>query len=240
MLSGEDFLLHERCLQETANNSTNPAPKDDSSRVLNEGETLRNTVRFYGSILLVIWLLFCWLRLKYPRPFTIRRWTPRPELKTRLAVDQYGFFSWAWMLNTLTDDEILDHCGLDALCFLRTLSMGYKICLLGVFNSYVLFFWRISTKNRGLNFKPLTTFSLCLFHSIWLIPVYKTAGSSEATEIVTGTIVSITVSNIPPGSMRFIATVIASYLLFGFCMVRTAILSVSQNERDSAFLPRFF
>jgi hypothetical protein len=70
--------------------------------------------------------------------------------QTRLAEEQYGFFSWMWMLNTITDDEILDHCGMDALCFLRTLSMGYRICLLGMLNGF------------------------------WLMPLYATAADEES------------------------------------------------------------
>jgi hypothetical protein len=55
-----------------------------------------------------------------------------------------------WMLNTITDDETLDHCGMDALCFLRILSMGYRICLLGMLNGF------------------------------WLMPLYATAADEES------------------------------------------------------------
>jgi hypothetical protein len=77
-----------------------------------------------------------------------------PFSQTHLAEEQYGFFSWMWMLNTITDDEILDHCGMDALCFLRTLSMGYRICLLGMLNG------------------------------LWLMPLYATAADEESDDLV--------------------------------------------------------
>jgi Late exocytosis, associated with Golgi transport len=43
-----------------------------------------------------------------------------------------------WKINSYTDDEMLDYCGMDALCFLRILSMGYRICGIGVLNAVVL------------------------------------------------------------------------------------------------------
>lgn len=77
---------------------------------------------------------------------------------------------------------------MDALCFLRTLSMGYKLCLMGVFNS------------------------------IWLFPLYATAETSEETAIINDRVVEITVSHVPAESPRLVGTVIAAYLLFGYCM----------------------
>jgi hypothetical protein len=99
-----------------------------------------------------------------------------------------------WMLNTITDDELLDHCGLDALCLFRTLKMGWKLCLLGIFNS------------------------------IWLMPLYATADTSPETEATTDFVVRITVSHLPPESPRLVATVVAAYMLFGFTMVRTVMV----------------
>lgn len=99
-----------------------------------DSDVLRNTFLVYGSMLLIIGLVFCTLRQIFPRPFTIRQWVP--QLQSPLAAQRYGFLSWIWYLNTqITEDEILEHCGLDALCFLRTLTMGYKLCKMGAFQA---------------------------------------------------------------------------------------------------------
>jgi hypothetical protein len=92
------------------------------------------------------------------------------------------------MLFTFSDDEIAEACGLDALCFLRTLWMGKKVCLLGMLNS------------------------------LWLIPVYATSESSPETDKVTDWVVRITVSHVSPGSPRLIATVLSAYICFGYIM----------------------
>ena len=92
------------------------------------------------------------------------------------------------MLFQFNDDEIAEHCGLDALCFLRTLEMGKKICLVGMLNS------------------------------LWLIPLYATAESSPDTDKITDWVVRITVSHVPSGSARLVATVLAAYVAFGYTM----------------------
>ena len=91
-------------------------------------------------------------------------------------------------MSTFSDDEIADSCGLDALCFLRTLWMGKKICLVGMLTS------------------------------LWLIPVYATAESSKETDKITDWVVRITVSHVPPGSPRLVATVLSAYVCFGYTM----------------------
>ena len=40
----------------------------------NDSEVLRNTFMVYGSILLCIFLLFCFVRQNYPRPYKLRSW----------------------------------------------------------------------------------------------------------------------------------------------------------------------
>jgi Late exocytosis, associated with Golgi transport/Cytosolic domain of 10TM putative phosphate transporter len=109
-------------------------------------------------------------------------------LQTPLADDQFKFFSWLWELYNITEDEYMDHCGLDALCFLRVFVWGYRICVLGSLNA------------------------------IWLMPLYFTAEESSETASITSTIVMVTITNVPPGSTRFIATAVAANILFGYTM----------------------
>ena len=88
-----------------------------------------------------------------------------------------------WQLNSVTDYEIMMECGMDSVCLLRLLLMGYKICLLAIFNA------------------------------IWLMPLYATASSDN-----TDPVISVTVANVPDRSTRFIGTVLATYVLFGYVM----------------------
>jgi hypothetical protein len=114
----------------------------------------------------------------------------------------------------VTEDELMNECGLDALCFLRVLKMGFRISLLGVCNA------------------------------IWLMPLYDGAGTSEETVYITDSIIEVTISHVPvspivlepsssltslpftlnspqtsqSGSKRLIATAIAAYFIFGYTM----------------------
>jgi hypothetical protein len=116
--------------------SSNSTASDE----FNDSQVLRHTFLVYGSALLFIVLLFCWLRLKFPRAYNLRSgWiealksssegttttsTPCPSL---LAQDQHKFFSWNWKLYVITDDELLNECGMDALCLVRIMQMGYRL-----------------------------------------------------------------------------------------------------------------
>lgn len=91
-------------------------------------------------------------------------------------------------MNAATDDEILDECGMDSLCFLRLLSMGYRISCISALNA------------------------------IWLLPLYKFTESDEITEKITDPIAQLTIGHVPAGSPRLVGTVIAAYILFGYMM----------------------
>jgi hypothetical protein len=65
------------------------------------------------------------------------------------------------------EDELMDECGLDALCFLRVLKMGLRISLLGVCNA------------------------------IWLMPLYDGADTSDETDYITDSIIEVTIAHVP-------------------------------------------
>jgi len=92
------------------------------------------------------------------------------------------------MLFTITDDELLQEAGMDALCFLRTLRMGYRLCMLGIFNS------------------------------LWLFPMYATAKEAGDTADVTDPVQRLTIAHVPAGSSRLVGTTLAAYMLFVTCM----------------------
>jgi hypothetical protein len=184
MVSHDETLLrfHYRMLEEN-NNTSNTT---DTTSGSNDSAILRNTFLVYGSTLLAVFFLFCWIRLKFPRPFNTRNWVP--EIQTPIARDQFGFFSWMWQLNTIMEDEFLQECGMDALCFIRLLRMGFKVACAACFNAF------------------------------WLMPLYATAPTSEETQSITDRVVKLTTANLSEGSPRLIGTVIAANILFGYVM----------------------
>mmetsp|Transcript_15208 Transcript_15208/g.28430 ORF Transcript_15208/g.28430 Transcript_15208/m.28430 type:complete len:1275 (+) Transcript_15208:241-4065(+) len=117
----------------------------------NDSEIIRQTLRLYGSLFVGLFLLFCYLRRRFPKLYNVRSWAPK--LKCRLALMQsYGFFSWAWDVFKVSDDDLLHNCGMDATCFVRCLRLGIKLSLVGCFNA------------------------------IWLIPTFYTATGLEELE----------------------------------------------------------
>ena len=72
----DSSILNTRWLQST--NET--IPEDEVVVELNDSTVLRNTFYVYGWGLVMNVLFFCWLRLRFPRPFTIRKWTTNPDL----------------------------------------------------------------------------------------------------------------------------------------------------------------
>lgn len=93
------------------------------------GDTLRNTIRVYGGIFLVVFLIFCKLRRIYKKAYNVRSWAE--DLQCDLAQNQFGFFSWMWHLYAVSEEDILEQCGMDALCFIRILEFGFKFSFMG-------------------------------------------------------------------------------------------------------------
>jgi hypothetical protein len=48
----------------------------------NDSEVLRNTFMVYGSTLICIFLLFCFVRQKFPRPYKLRSWVEDLKVNT--------------------------------------------------------------------------------------------------------------------------------------------------------------
>ena len=159
---------------------------DDGLDSPDDSDVLRSTLRVYGSIFLFVFSLFCHLRRRFPRTYCVRGWAS--HVKIDLANDQHGIINWVWRVWRVSNDDIRDECGLDALCYLRALKFGFRLACVGMFNS------------------------------IWLLPVYSTADQSSDTMHITDRIAKISVGNIPSGSTRFLGTVVAAYIFFGFTM----------------------
>ena len=121
------------------------------------------------------------MRKYFNKYVNIRSWVP--EIRNERSTNaEYGFVSWAWKVFSVSDDELLETCGMDALCYLRCLRLGTKFTVMGTINS------------------------------IWLVPLYLTAESSRETDLLTDPFVLMSVANVPIESLRFIGTIVATYI----------------------------
>jgi len=94
---------------------------------------LRNTMKSYGTIFVVIMTVFCILRRRYPKVYNLRKTIP--DIKTELAEESRGSISWMWKLFGIADVVMMDECGMDALCYTRVLEFGMKLAMIGILNS---------------------------------------------------------------------------------------------------------
>jgi len=125
-LVSETVETFKRRLEDAGENTT-------EVEAINDSQILRDTMRTYGLMFLVFMLLFCWLRVKYPRTYNVRSWIE--DLQCSLAEKHYGYIDWAWKLWYVNEDEFRDCCGMDALSFIRIMLFGLRIAFVGMFNS---------------------------------------------------------------------------------------------------------
>jgi len=172
------FALHtSRGLEDT---------EEDGEGSNDTSEVLRTTFRLYGVIFVVLFCIYCFVRRRYPGAYNVRN--TYEHLKCDLAANSYGVLSWIWGIFFISDLDLFEQCGLDAIALIRILQFGMKLSIVGIFNS------------------------------IFLIPSYGTAKYSEETADVNDTVQQLSLSHVPPGSPVMIATVVAAYILFGAAM----------------------
>lgn len=173
---------------------------------INDEDVLALSLSLYGSVLVGSFLLFLILRRLFPRAYNLRNWVD--SLKTHLAEQppHRGFVASLWhtafvRTDETEDEEFLQECGMDATCSVRIIRMGFRLSLVALFNM------------------------------IWLIPVYYTAkggllffkynnetNNPNNDDAIVDRVSQSTISNVPAGNSRLFATVVASYILFGYTM----------------------
>ena len=158
-----------------------------------------SAIEFYFPVWCVGVLVYCYLRRRCPRLFAVRQWVP--SIQTSLADNQFGTLSWIWKVYSVFDsDDLRSEIGLDALCFLRLITFGFRLSVIGCINS------------------------------LWLLPVYAAAArmivvddDGDGDNIHTRTrdaLSNVSINALGDGVDRryYIGTVVASYVLFGYAM----------------------
>ena len=193
-----------RYLQDSGSNETATSTSSASSPT-NSGQPLKDALTFYGSLFAVGFVLYCYFRKRIPRTYAVRQWVP--SIKTPLADNQFGYINWVWKVYSFSAEELIETVGLDGLCFLRLMSMGFRFACVGAFNS------------------------------IWLFPVYATAEKDPDSEDNVVNYLSFNI--LQDGSPRFIATVMAAYVFFGYTMYTMLKEFTWFNEQRYKWLRRF-
>lgn len=111
-------------------------PTSNPSVETHDWDTIRTALIIYLPSFVVIIILFCYVRLKFPAVYNVRNTVE--SFNSPLAASPYGFFSWIWKIWLVADDDIFRTCGMDALCMLRITRMGSHLSLICVVCSIFL------------------------------------------------------------------------------------------------------
>ncbi len=144
-------------LKEAQNTTSEMDEEEWNPNNLSDGEILRQTLNLYGTFFILCMTIFCVARKMYPRPFNLRSgWVDEDIIKSNPRAkrpEDLGWFTWFYKIWLVSDTELSDECGMDALCLSRVLEWGVRITAFGSLVG-------------------------CLF----LMPIYATAGGVHAGE----------------------------------------------------------
>lgn len=124
-----DYLEAPRLLQ--ADNSTN------TTTTSSQTELIKNTCKLYLSIFAALFIVFLLVRTRYPLVYNFKE--SFPAFRTPVADDSFGALSWMYKVFKVSDEDIREQCGMDAITTIRVLESGVKLSLVGIFNSFFLF-----------------------------------------------------------------------------------------------------
>lgn len=134
LVSSFTYLLKlNRELQEEETSAPSSEEEEPAPVSPKDSQVLGISLAIYGSIFVVLWFLFCWLRLKYVKIYSIRGYVK--DIKCKLATNQFGFFSWIWEVYDVNEKQIMDQCGFDSLCLVRILKWAVKVAVVGAVNA---------------------------------------------------------------------------------------------------------
>eukprot|EP00961_Rhodomonas_salina_P155403 2092716-Rhodomonas_salina.1 len=157
------------------------APEEGAS----SSTTLESNLIFYGALSGTMLIIYSLLRNVFPKLYNVRNVVE--DLNCDLAAKKYPPFFWMPAMMRVTEQEIFEQCGFDALTFVRYLKMGTQISVIGCLNA------------------------------AWLIPVYQYADDHESTANVTDTLDQMTLANVPglnpPGAYQLFGAVATAYVI---------------------------
>ncbi|KAL3781573.1 hypothetical protein ACHAWO_002504 [Cyclotella atomus] len=130
-----ETLTNETYTNETAiDNSTATTPAAENQEVTSAA--LGITVTIYGTLMIIGWLYFELFRERHRLAYSTR--DRSEETRNPLCQKKWSFLHWIRPVQTLSDDEILEYCGLDILMFMRFQRVGIKVALVGVISAIFL------------------------------------------------------------------------------------------------------
>jgi hypothetical protein len=162
------IFINNRYLQTKDNNTTNTnttsadTDTDDNPEKLSDGTIIKQTLSIYGTFFLICLILFCFFRKQYPKAYNLRSgWidtlTTSSSAKRSSSssnIEGCCLLSWLWNVWFISDIELSDECGMDALCLCRVIEWGTKLCFIG-----------------------------SLLGCIFLMPIYATAGDGNGVSV---------------------------------------------------------
>jgi len=171
---------------------------DDSD--LSSTEILLTTFKFYGVIFLASFVIFLFLRNRFTRAYNVNNSVEK--YRTPISAEFHGPLSWMWNVFLVSDEEIFNHCGMDAIVFIRSLRYGRKVAYAGMFTSLFLL--------------PLYAWSYSSSSSPYVVGSQNTTNTTDLLDYLT----LGAVPDAKEGHLEavFAAPVLAAYVVFGYAL----------------------
>ena len=123
---------------QTLNNSTGEMEDGEwNPNNLSDSQILTQTFELYGSVFFVCLTIFCVVRRVFPRAYNLRSgWIDTKIIEPSTIAKHpksVGFIKWIWKVWLVSDLELFDECGMDALCLCRVLEWGARLTAVGSF-----------------------------------------------------------------------------------------------------------
>jgi hypothetical protein len=175
---------------------------DEVPESLTPSGIIISTFKIYGSIFLVLFVVFLFLRTRFAITFTYN--SRVYEHMTPLSEHRFGAIQWIYKIFTFTDEQIFDHCGMAAIVYLRFLRLGFKMSCVGIFNSFYL----IPSNLHGCEDDAYDDDAV----------LNQTVTNKTFCYDLTDPVEKIALGHLSPGSHNVWATTIAAYVMFGAAM----------------------
>lgn len=186
----EDYTNHfNRLLQTSTDNSSTKNNGEDASSTTETTQTeiLATTCKIYMSVFFALFLLYVFLRPKFPHLYNIKQ--SYAKLNMPIAQESYGHFSWIFRIFQFSYDEIASQCGMDAVTTIRLLELGVKLSVVAIVNSiYLMPIYKYTGMGGG------------------------GSAAAEGEEGISDPVMEVSLSNLPQGSNSIYATTLAAIL----------------------------